>query len=120
MKGNVTDILYLLLKILLSAHFISAFAEYNFDINTVIKKLHSSNFIEYVHIPKCGTVSRKICNQKQIPCLSLPRLRKCGHYGEHCDWLAKYNCVRKEAKITFYTKNLLLSHSKKRPNNAQE
>ena len=81
----------------------STSSQYTFDSVSVSKILGSSSFIEYMHIPKCGTVSRKICDRGQLPCIPLPRLRKCGFYGEHCDWLAKYTCVQKHARVTFYT-----------------
>ena len=82
---------------------LNAPAIYKFSLPSILETLQSSKFIEYSHIPKCGTASRKICDQGQLPCLPLLQLRKCGHHGEDCDWLAKYNCVGKKEKFTFYT-----------------
>ena len=79
---------------------LNAPAIYKFSLPSILETLQSSKFIEYSHIPKCGTASRKICDQGQLPCLPLLQLRKCGHHGEDCDWLAKYNCVGKR-KIYF-------------------
>ena len=61
---------YLLQSLFLRSCFLvlNTYADHKFDTNTVMKKLRYSDFIEYVHIPKCGTVSRKICDQRQLPC----------------------------------------------------
>ena len=64
---------------------VSVPAIYNFSLTRIAETLQNTKFIEYTHIPKCGTVSRKICDEGQLPCLPLPQLRKCGYYGEHCD-----------------------------------
>ena len=65
------------------------------------KRLQHTKIIEYMHIPKCGTlIYRNVCESKKLNCLDKTTLlnRKCGLIGEHCDWLSKYNCYKKYSK----------------------
>ena len=81
---NVLILVFLIISHSLAAS-VTVPAIYNFSLTRIAETLQNTKFIEYTHIPKCGTVSRKICDEGQLPCLPLPQLRKCGYYGEHCD-----------------------------------
>lgn len=72
-----------------------------------------ARYVEYMHVPKCGTLKRSVCDSappRGLPCLPKTELlnRKCGLTGEHCDWTAKHSCAvgktpGKRIRLSFWT-----------------